>query len=137
MSAAASAARARHNLCKRCRSSWQGRRTDGCGGAVAGLLSQVVYVDGETDWLWMGVERVRLLITAGEELPRPDAVTLQQLAQRCAGVNTTASSTPLSSCRLLVISAVSRVACAWSVGVAMQSPTTKHVTCCVLCYQVL
>lgn len=46
----------------------------------------MVYVDGETDWLWMGVERIRLLITAGEELPRPDAVTLQQLANRCAGV---------------------------------------------------
>lgn len=45
---------------------------------------QVVYDDGEVGWLWMGVERVRLLITAGEELAPPDAATLQQLARRWA-----------------------------------------------------
>lgn len=43
---------------------------------------QVVYDDGQVDWLYMGLERVRLLITAGEELTPPDAATLQQLAQR-------------------------------------------------------
>lgn len=46
-----------------------------------------MYVDGETHWLWMGLERVRLLIMAGEDLPRPDAATLQHLANRCARIN--------------------------------------------------
>jgi hypothetical protein len=45
-------------------------------------ICQVVYSDGETEWLWMGLERVRLLITAGEELAGPDAGTLQHLAHK-------------------------------------------------------
>lgn len=45
-------------------------------------VCQVVYTDGQQEWLWMGLERVRLLISAGEELFGPDAGTLQQLAHR-------------------------------------------------------
>jgi len=46
------------------------------------LWLQVVYDDGSSEQLWMGVQRVRLLITAGEELQRPSAGTLQLLARR-------------------------------------------------------
>jgi hypothetical protein len=49
------------------------------------VVLQVVYEDGDVASMWMGVERTRLLITAGEELQRPDAATLQMLANRCAG----------------------------------------------------
>lgn len=46
------------------------------------VVLQVVYDDSSADWMWMGVERVRLLITSGEELQRPSAGTLQALSRR-------------------------------------------------------
>eukprot|EP00775_Hariotina_reticulata_P004536 gene4536-4788_t len=42
---------------------------------------KVVYDDGSTEQLWMGLQRVRLLISKGEQLPAPDASVLQQLAK--------------------------------------------------------
>lgn len=48
------------------------------------VVLQVVYEDGDVASMWMGVERTRLLITAGEELQRPNAAALQRLATRCA-----------------------------------------------------
>lgn len=45
-------------------------------------MLQVVYEDGSKEHMWVGLERIRLLITAGEELQRPDAGTLQLLANR-------------------------------------------------------
>jgi hypothetical protein len=55
-----------------------------CGACLFSVVLQVIYEDGDVAKMWMGVERTRLLITAGEELQRPDAATLQQLANRCA-----------------------------------------------------
>lgn len=42
---------------------------------------QVKYKDGEEEDLWLGIERVRLMIQPGEQLQPPDAVTLRKLAQ--------------------------------------------------------
>jgi hypothetical protein len=46
------------------------------------LCLQVVYEDGSCEAVWMGVERVRLLLSAGEELTPPSAASLQQLSDR-------------------------------------------------------
>lgn len=42
---------------------------------------QVKYKDGEEEDLWLGIERVRLMIQPGEQLQPPDAATLRELAQ--------------------------------------------------------
>ncbi len=41
-------------------------------------IMQVNYADGDQAWLYMGIERMRLLQPAGHELPPP---TPQQFAQ--------------------------------------------------------
>jgi DNA mismatch repair protein MSH6 len=43
---------------------------------------KVVYEDGSCEELWMGLQRVRLLVSAGEQLTPPAAATLQQLADK-------------------------------------------------------
>ncbi|WIA30589.1 hypothetical protein OEZ86_000671 [Tetradesmus obliquus] len=42
---------------------------------------KVKYKDGEEEDLWLGIERVRLMIQPGEQLQPPDAATLRELAQ--------------------------------------------------------
>lgn len=46
------------------------------------ICCQVVYKDGQSENLWLGIQRVRLMISPGEQLPPPDALALRQLAQR-------------------------------------------------------
>jgi hypothetical protein len=54
-----------------------------CGTAgFALVVLQVVYEDGSSEELFMGLQRVRLLVSAGEQLARPDAATLLHLSTK-------------------------------------------------------